>query len=446
MKVLVIGRGAREHALVWRLNQSPLVRKLYCASGNPGIDQIAEPLAIAPTEVEKLLAFAREKSIDLTVVGPEDPLAAGIVDEFSHVGLPIFGPSRAAAQLETSKSFAKTVMREAGVPTGESVTFDDPEAARRYVRARKGPIVVKADGLALGKGVTVCADADAALAAISNAMEQRKFGAAGSRVVMEEFLTGEEVSFFALADGENAIPLGMVQDHKAVFDGDRGPNTGGMGAYSPLPQFAPELEERVMLEVVRPTLAAMASRGTPFRGVLFANVMIMGQRINVLEFNVRFGDPECEVLMMRYESDLAEALLATAQGNAGGIRLRLSPKSAATVVLASGGYPGDYRKGLPIGGLDRLEGAEPSASKVQWALRKIRVKVFHAGTSVKDGSLVTDGGRVLAVTAMAPDLAGAVATAYQAADMIDFDGKHLRHDIARRALERIPTATPAAQT
>ncbi len=440
MKVLVIGKGGREHALVWRLNQSQLVRKLYCASGNPGINQIAEPVAIAPTDVAKLLGFAREKAIDLTVVGPEDPLAVGIVDEFERAGMPIFGPTQAAAQLETSKAFAKTAMRDAGVPTAEFAVFDDPNAARRHVRSREAAVVVKADGLALGKGVVVCRDPAGAEAAIADAMERRKFGAAGARIVIEDFLEGEEVSFFALTDGEHVVPLGLVQDHKPVFDGDRGPNTGGMGAYAPLPQFGPELEERIMREVVHPTLAAMAARGTPYRGVLFAGLMVSGERINVIEFNARFGDPECEVMMMRWESDLAETLLAVAERKAAGARIRLSPRSAVTVVLASGGYPGDYRKGLPIAGLEKIEGAEPSAVKVQWALHKSRVKVFHAGTALMDGKLVTDGGRVLAVTAMAQDLPAAVATAYQAADMIEFDGKHMRRDIAHRGLARISSS------
>jgi phosphoribosylamine---glycine ligase len=437
MKVLVIGKGAREHALVWRLNQSQLVRKLYCASGNPGISQIAEPIAIAPNNIAKLRDFAREKSIDLTVVGPEDPLAAGIVDEFERAGMPIFGPTRAAAELETSKAFAKSVMRDAAVPTAEFAVFDDAGAARRHVKALNAPVVVKADGLALGKGVVVCRDTASADVAIADAMEARKFGGAGARIVIEEFLEGEEVSFFALTDGENAVPLGTVRDHKPVFDGDLGPNTGGMGAYAPVPQFGAALEERIMREVIRPTLGAMAARGTPYRGVLYAGLMVSGERINVIEFNARFGDPECEVIMMRWESDLAETLLAVAERKAAGARVRFSPRSAVTVVLASGGYPGDYRKGLPIAGLEKIEGAEPSPLKVQWALNKSRVKVFHAGTALKDRGLVTDGGRVLAVTAMATDLPAAVATAYQAADLIEFEGKHLRRDIAGRALVRL---------
>ena len=436
MKVLVIGKGGREHALVWRLHQSQTVWKIFCASGNPGINQIAEAVPIAPTDVPALVEFAKAKSVDLTVVGPDDPLAAGIVDQFTLAGLKIFGPTAAAAQLESSKSFAKTIMREAGVPTAEFAAFDDAESARRYVKSRTGPMVVKADGLALGKGVTICHDTTTALEAVSEAMEHRRFGAAGNRVIVEEFLTGEEISFFALCDGENAIPLGTFQDHKAVFDGDRGPNTGGMGAYSPVPQFSAEMEARVMREVVAPTLAAMNTRDTPFRGLLFVGLMIDGARIKVLEFNARFGDPESEALMMRLDSDLAENLLASAEGNIANAAIRLSPRSAVAVVLASGGYPGEYKKGIAIRGLDRLEGNVPSEIKIKWAMKKIRVKVFHAGTATLDGQLVTDGGRVLTVTAMAPELATAVDAAYEAAEMIEFEGRHFRRDIARRALEQ----------
>ena len=435
MKVLVIGKGGREHALVWRLHQCETVWKIFCAPGNPGIDQIAEPVPIAPTDGAALAEFAKSRSVDLTIVGPEDPLAAGVVDEFIREGLKIFGPTAAAAQLETSKSFSKTIMREAAVPTADFAAFDDAEPARRYVKSRKGSMVVKADGLALGKGVMICHDQTSALEAIADAMQRRRFGAAGRRIVVEEFLTGQEVSFFALCDGENAIPLGTFQDHKAIFDGDRGPNTGGMGAYSPVPQFGPELDARVMRDVVTPTLAAMNARGIPFRGLLFVGLMIDGDRMNVLEFNVRFGDPECEPLMMRLDSNLAENLLAAADGNVANAAIRLSPRSAVAVVLASGGYPGDYKKGIAIRGLDRLEGNVPSDIKIKWAMKKIRVKVFHSGTAIREGQLVTDGGRVLTVTAMAPELKTAVEAAYEAAEMIEFEGRQFRHDIARRALE-----------
>jgi phosphoribosylamine--glycine ligase len=444
MKVLVIGKGAREHALVWRLNQSETVWGLYCAGGNPGIAQMAKIIPVAPEDVAGLIDFVRREKIDLTVVGPESPLAAGIVDEFAQAGLKIFGPSKAAAQLEASKAFAKQVMRQAGVRTAVFEVFHDPEAARRYVRTRGGAMVVKADGLALGKGVVVCSDAAAASAAIDDAMERRVFGAAGARVVIEERLSGEEVSFFALCDGDDAVALGTVQDHKAVWDGDRGPNTGGMGAYTPVPRFGPEFELRVMDEVVRPTLAAMRSRGAPFRGVMFVGLMAEGDRLNVLEYNVRFGDPECEALMMRFEGDLAQTLFACAEGRLADAKVKLSARPAVAVVLASGGYPGEYRKGIPINGLERIEGAEASAAKVRWALNKTRVKVFHAGTANRDGGLVTDGGRVMVVTATANDLRTAVDTAYEAASMIDFEGKHMRRDIAHRALQRLDSWAPAA--
>ena len=434
MKVLVIGKGGREHAIVWRLHQSQTVWKIFCASGNPGINQIAEAVPIAPTDIPALVEFAKSKSVDLTIVGPDDPLGAGIVDEFTRAGLKIFGPTKAAAQLETSKSFAKTIMRDAGVPTADFAAFDDAESARKYVKARSGSMVIKADGLALGKGVVVCHDVRTALEAVADAMERRRFGAAGNRVIIEEFLTGQEISFFALCDGQNAVPLGAFQDHKTVFDGGLGPNTGGMGAYSPVPQFGPELEARVMREVVAPTLAAMNARGIPFRGVLFVGLMIEGERFNVLEFNARFGDPESQALMMRLDSDLAENLLAAAEGKVANASITLSPRSAVGIVLTSGGYPGEYKKGVAIRGLDRLEGNVPSDIKIKWAMKKIRVKVFHSGTAMRDGQLVTDGGRVLTVTAMAPELATAVDAAYEAAEMIEFEGRHFRRDIARQAL------------
>jgi len=436
MKVLVIGKGAREHALLWRLNQSETVWGLYCAGGNPGIAQLAKIAPVAPNDFAGLVDFVREQKINLTVVGPEDPLAGGIVDEFTRAGLKIFGPTRAASQLEASKAFAKTVMREAGVPTAAFEVFDDADQARRWIRAHGGPMVVKAYGLALGKGVTVCDDAGHALVAIDDAMERGRFGAAGARVVIEERLTGEELSFFALCDGENAIPLGLVQDHKRIFDDDRGPNTGGMGAYTPVPQYGAEFETRVMDEVVRPTLAAMRARGTPFRGVLFVGLMVDGPRLSVLEYNVRFGDPECEPLMMLFEGDLAATLLACADGRLQDVNVRLSPRSAVAIVLASSGYPGDYRRGDAITGLENIDGDQPSAAKVRWALHKTRVKVFHAGTAMRDGRLVTDGGRVMVVTATAADLRGAVDAAYEAAAMINFEGVQIRCDIARRALER----------
>jgi len=434
MKVLVIGKGAREHSLCWRLHSSQSVWGLFCAPGNPGIDQLAKPVNIAQNDFANLVAFAKENKIDLTIIGPDDPIADGIVDEFEKAGLRVFGPSKAAAQLESSKSFAKFIMREAGVPTADFQVFDDPHAARAYAKSLNGKVVVKADGLALGKGVVVCGNLDTANAAIVDAMESRKFGAAGNRIVLEEVLHGEELSFFALCNGDDAIALGLCQDHKTIFDGDRGPNTGGMGAYTPVPQFPASLEDRLLDEVVRPVLRVMTARGTPFRGVLFVGLMIDGDRISVIEFNVRFGDPECEPMMMRFDGDLAETLLACAEGDLAKAASRLSPKSAVTVILASGGYPGEYRKGIPIFGLEKIEGSAPSDLKVKWAMEKTRVKVFHAGTAMREGQLVTDGGRVLAVTAISDTLPKAVAAAYQAAEMIEFEGKQMRRDIAGKAL------------
>jgi phosphoribosylamine---glycine ligase len=438
MKVLVIGKGAREHALCWRLHSSQSVWGLFCAPGNPGIDQLAKPVPIAQNDFAALVAFAKENKIDLTIIGPDDPVAEGIVDEFEKAGLKVFGPSKGAAQLESSKAFAKAVMREAGVSTADFQVFDDPEAARAHAKSRDGKVVVKADGLALGKGVVVCRDLETANAAIADAMELRKFGAAGNRIVIEEVLYGEELSFFALCNGDDAIALGLCQDHKAIFDGDQGPNTGGMGAYTPVPQFPASLEGRLLDDVVRPVLRVMKARGIPFRGVLFVGLIIDADRINVIEFNVRFGDPECEPLMMRFDGDLAETLLACVEGDLTKAASRLSPKSAVTVILASSGYPGEYRKGIPIFGLEKIEGSAPSDLKVKWAMEKTRVKVFHAGTAMRPGptggQLVTDGGRVLAVTAISDTLPKAVAAVYQAADMIEFEGKQLRRDIASKAL------------
>ncbi len=438
MKILVIGSGAREHALCWRLHQSQSVWGLFCAPGNPGIAQIANTVPIAMSDASALIDFAKKNAIDLTVVGPDDPLAAGIVDQFQDAGLKIFGPTRAAAQLEASKWFAKEVMRSAGVPTAESAIFTEVEAARKYVREHGVPIVVKADGLALGKGVTVCADIAIADAAIVDALERKRFGESGARIVIEKFLAGEEVTLFALCDGTDAVPFGLFQDHKRIHDGDVGPNTGGMGAYSPLPQFATDVEARAMREIIVPTVAAMKARGTPFKGLLYAGLMVDGTDIKVVEFNARFGDPECEPLMMRFDGDLAQTLLAAVEGQVMNANVALSPRSAVTVILASDGYPGEYRKGVPIFGLEKVEGDTPSELKVKWAMKKIRVKVFHAGTALKDGKIVTAGGRVLAVTASAPVLPAAVEAAYEAAALIDFEGKQMRTDIARRALVRSP--------
>ena len=418
MKVLVIGKGAREHSLCWRLHSSQSVWGLFCAPGNPGIDQLAKPVPLGQNDFAGLIAFAKENKIELTIVGPDDPIAAGIVDEFDQAGLRIFGPSKAAAQLESSKAFAKSVMREAGVPTADFQVFDDPQAAREYARSRAGEIVVKADGLALGKGVVVCHDLATANAAIADAMEARKFGASGARVVLEEVLHGEELSFFALCNGDDAIPLGLCQDHKAIFDDDRGPNTGGMGAYSPVPQFHASLEARLLDEVVRPVLRVMKARGMPFRGVLFVGLMIDGERLNVIEFNVRFGDPETQCILPRLDGDIVEIFLAACDGRLHEIKVKWDERACVCVVIASGGYPGKYQNGFAIQGLDEIKDEDTI--------------VFHAGTKNDGGTLVTNGGRVLGVASLGRSLEAAAAKAYNAVCKIEFEHMFFRRDIASK--------------
>jgi phosphoribosylamine--glycine ligase len=435
MNVLVIGDGGREHALCWRLSQSPSVARLFFTGANPGMERLATPLNANIIDTTHLAELAERNSIDLTVVGPEAPLAAGIVDEFNRRGLPIFGPTRAAARLESSKFFAKQTMVAAGIPTAPFASFTDFEAARAYIKAQQAPLVVKADGLAAGKGVMICRDTATAIEAAREALETRRFGAAGERVVIEEMLSGEEISFFALVSDTITAPLACARDHKTIFENDRGPNTGGMGAYSPIPELSADFEEQVMERVVRPIATTMAARGTPYRGVLFVGLMYDGAQINVLEFNVRFGDPECQALMMRFEGDLALTLAAVAGADPGGIEARLSPRSAVAVVLASAGYPGDYRKGIPIEGLDKLE--QSAFADGQSFRNDIEVKVFQAGTALRDGRIVTNGGRVLAVTAAADRLTDATAAAYAAADMINFEGKQMRRDIAKRSLASV---------
>jgi phosphoribosylamine--glycine ligase len=423
MKVLVVGGGGREHALAWKLAQSPLVEKVYAAPGNPGIAQIGECVPIAPTEVEKLAEFAEEKGIELTVVWPEAPLVAGITDVFEKRGLKVFGPSKAAARLEGSKVFAKEAMRRFGVPTADFWVFEDPEEAKRFVKKKGAPIVVKADGLAAGKGVTVARTVEEAVEAIERIMVRKVFGEAGKRVVVEECLKGEEVSYLVIADGERFLPLEPAQDHKAVFDGDKGPNTGGMGAYSPAPILSPEMEKEVQERVIKPVLKGMKAEGTPFKGVLYAGLMITEKGPMVLEFNVRFGDPEAQTLMRRLNSDLAQVCLEAIEGR---LRERLdwSEETSICVVLASKGYPGKYEKGKEITGIEEAEKV-PS------------VVVFHAGTAVKDGKLVTNGGRVLNVTALGKDVVEARERVYEAVKKIHFDGMHYRTDIGMKAIKRL---------
>ncbi|HYR58683.1 MAG TPA: phosphoribosylamine--glycine ligase, partial [Chthoniobacteraceae bacterium] len=411
MKVLVIGGGGREHALVWKLRQSPRVTAIFCAPGNAGIAQIATCLPIKISEQEKLLAFARDEGIGLTVVGPDDALAAGIVDRFEDAGLRIFGPRQAAARLESSKVFAKDFMRRHGIPAARSESFTDASEAQRFAQKMKHPIVVKADGLALGKGVIIAHSGWAAAMAIHEIMELRKFGDAGRSVVIEEFLEGEECSIHALVDGRSHLLFPTAQDHKRALDGDLGLNTGGMGAFSPAAKLVtPDLEARIRDEVLDPFIAGLKKDGIDFRGMLFPGLMITADGPKVLEFNCRFGDPETQVLLTRLESDLVELLEATIDRRLDQVRAQWRDEVAVCVVMASGGYPGSYASGKPIRGLDAVRDAT----------------IFHAGTKLDGGEFVTAGGRVLGVTALARDLASARAKAYAAVEAIHFEGAHFR--------------------
>lgn len=426
MRVLVVGGGAREHALCWKLAASPLLTALYCAPGNPGIGKVATCLPGSVDDIPGLVALARREAIDLVVVGPEGPLVAGIADAMEAAGIRCFGPSRAAARLEGSKSFTKEVCDAAGIPTAAWRRFTDAAAARAHLATLAAPPVVKADGLAAGKGVVVAATHEEAEVAITEFMEVRRLGDAGRELVLEERLIGEEASLFALCDGEHAIAFGAAQDHKAVGEGDTGPNTGGMGAYGPPPALTPALEAEAMERIVRPALAEMARRGTPFRGILFAGLMLTAEGPKLIEFNVRFGDPECEVLMLRLRSDLLGALLAAMDGELLSFDVRWSAGAAMTVIMAARGYPGKPAAGGAITGLDAA-GAVPG------------VQVFHAGTAMRDGALVASGGRVLAVSATGATLAQAARAAYAAVDQVVWADGFCRRDIGWRALGRAPT-------
>jgi phosphoribosylamine--glycine ligase len=423
MKILVVGGGGREHALVWKLRQSPRVEKIYCAPGNAGIDELAEPVALDVTDIPAIVGFAEAHAIDLTIPGPELPLTLGLVDELRARGLRGFGPVRAAAQLEGSKAFAKDLMRRFKVPTGFFSSFSEAEDAIRYVHEVGAPIVVKADGLAAGKGVLICQTVGEAEEAIDRIMRWRLFGDAGGSIVIEEFLAGEELSFMAVSDGETVLPLASSQDHKRAFDGDTGPNTGGMGAYSPAPVCTAELHERIMQEIMIPMVRGLAERKIVYTGVLYAGIMVTDDGPKVLEFNVRFGDPECQVLLMRFTGDLAELMDAAVGGGLAGRALSWERRAAACVVLAAEGYPGNYERGKAIHGLEGLRGWRDGM-------------VFHAGTLRRDGEVVTNGGRVLGVTALGADVPAAVAEAYAAVLHIEWDGMHYRRDIGRRALDR----------
>ncbi|MGH7963340.1 MAG: phosphoribosylamine--glycine ligase [Candidatus Binatia bacterium] len=423
MKILVIGSGGREHALVWKLRQSPRVTRIYCAPGNAGIGELAELVPLAPDDVQGLRRFAEQEGINLTVVGPELPLSLGLVDEFEAHSLRVFGPNRQAAQLEVSKAFAKELMRRQGIATPHFGVFTDPAKAQRYVSEVGAPVVVKADGLAAGKGVLLCASITEAHEAIDNILRARAFGNAGDRIVIEEFLEGEEASFLAFTDGHTVLPLASTQDHKRVFDEDRGPNTGGMGAYSPAPVITPALAERIVQEIMLPVVRGLKQRNITYKGILYAGLMIRQESVQVLEFNARFGDPECQPLMLRLKSDLVEVMEAVIDERLADVTLIWDERPAVCVVLAAEGYPGYYETGRMIEGLESLRGWEEGA-------------VFHAGTASVDGACVTKGGRVLGVTAIGADIGEAIAITYRAVEQISWPGMHYRRDIGRRALAR----------
>ncbi len=422
MRVLVVGSGGREHALCWAIAGSPLLTKLYCAPGNPGIAALAECVDIGALEIEQLVAFAQDNAIDLVVPGPEASLVAGLADAMEAADIACCGPRKAAAQLESSKTFTKEICDAASIPTALWERFEDADAAREFVRRRGAPIVIKADGLAAGKGVVVAATEAEAIEAIDAMMDRKIFGESGAAVVIEECLTGPEVSLFALCDGEDAVLLGSAQDHKRVGDGDTGPNTGGMGAYSPVPDFPPALEEACLEQIMRPALREMVRRGTPFRGVLFAGLMLTAEGPKLIEFNVRFGDPECQVLMLRLKSDLLAALQAACDGELRNFNLRLHDTAAVGVVMAARGYPDNPEKGSVIGGLDAVA-AQPD------------VIMFHAGTqAAPDGSIVSSGGRVLTICAIGPDVPAARKRAYAGVDALAWPEGFSRRDIAAVAV------------
>ena len=420
MKILVVGGGGREHALVWKIKQSPLVTEIFCAPGNAGTEDLAHNIPVAPTDIEILLGIAMENQIGLTVIGPEQPLVMGMTEKFEAQGLKVFGPTSKAAKIEGSKTFAKDLMKEHNIPTADYQTFTDAGAAKDYCRGKNG-LVIKADGLAAGKGVFVCNEEQEALDAVDQIMSAKAFGDAGSRVVIEEKLEGQEVSVLALTDGKHVTVLESAQDHKAIYDGDRGPNTGGMGAYSPAPVFTPELQKQVEETILKPTVAAMRDKDCNYRGVLYAGLMITDDGPKVLEFNCRFGDPETQPLMMRLQSDIVPALKACAEGTLDEVSLEWRKEAAVCVVMTAEGYPGVYEKGQVISGLDQA-GQVPG------------VTVFHAGTDMPGSDIVTQGGRVLGVTALGADIKTAVESAYRGVDCIHWDGVHFRKDIGYRAL------------
>ncbi len=425
MRILVVGGGGREHALCWAIAASPLCTKLFCAPGNAGIAQVADCFDVGAEDIPGQVTLAQREKIDFVVIGPDVPLVAGMADGFTAAGIKVWGPSKAAARIEGSKSFTKELCKRHNIPTAAYERFTDTAKAEAYIRAQGAPIVVKADGLAAGKGVIVAETEGQAIEAVRDMLSGNRFGAAGASVVIEEFMQGEEASFFALSDGEHVLPLVAAQDHKRAFDGDKGPNTGGMGAYSPAPIFDAAMQKRTLDEIVLPTVRAMAQAGTPFKGVLYAGVMIDAKGPRLVEYNCRFGDPECQVLMMRLKSDLVPALLACVDGGLDHLDLRWSDQVALTVIMATNGYPDAYGKGSEIRGLDR-------AAKVEG------VQIFHAGTKADGQRILANGGRVLNVSAMAPTVEEARTRAYRAVDLIDWPEGFCRRDIAWRAVARRP--------
>jgi phosphoribosylamine--glycine ligase len=422
MRILIVGGGAREHALAWKLAQDEGV-EIIGAPGNAGIASVGRIVPVDPTDADRVVELAKAEGADLVVVGPEAPLVAGVVDALRAHGIDAFGPDREAAQLEGSKIFSKEFMARHEIPTAGFAVFDDADEATKYIRDANRPLVVKADGLAAGKGVIVASDPDEAVAGVDRIMRERAFGSAGDRVLIEECLVGQEVSYHVVSDGERFIALAPAQDHKRAFDGDEGPNTGGMGAYSPPPVVDAEVEQKILDRVIEPTLRGMAAEGRPFRGALFVGLMIVDGEPMVLEYNTRFGDPECQTLMTRWKGSILPLIRGSAQGDFAGLELEWEAPASMCVVLASGGYPGSYDKGKPIRGLAEA-GALPGAT------------VFHAGTALRDDQVVTSGGRVLSVTAIGDSIDEAAERAYAAVDAIDFDGKMVRRDIGWRARTR----------
>lgn len=421
MKVLVVGGGGREHALVWKIAQSPKVTNVYCAPGNAGIAELAEIVTIKANDLRGLRDFALKAKIDLTVVGPEEPLTLGIVDLFESKGLAIFGSNRKAAEIEGSKAFAKEIMKKYHIPTASFMTFENPKEAIAYIRKQGVPIVVKADGLAAGKGVMVCKTVEEAIRSVEEIMVEKMFGEAGKKVVVEECLTGEEASYIAFTDGKSILPMASSQDHKPIFDGDQGPNTGGMGAYSPAPVVTDEVHQQIMEKILRPMIQGMWEEGRPYRGVLYAGLMIREGQPKVLEFNARFGDPETQPALMRMKGDIVPVLEACMKGTLSQCQIEWDERAAVCVVMASKGYPGDYEKGKTIKGLQEVS-------------RMKDVVVFHAGTASKEGQIVTNGGRVLGVTGLGEDIPRAIERSYEAVKKISWDGVHYRTDIGQKAM------------